>query len=544
MSQQLTSAPVAARKPRRLWRFIFPAFLVLVIVAAFLIAPVGAKLGVEAETLMNVMSIGFMAIPISLILLLVWFVAFSGFRWYTRVAGLLFLAILVGAYLACVRKVEFSGEMQPISITFRWEPNEEDELEKFLSQRPKKDDSLNVDLSIDPVKDFPRYRGFNADGVVMLRNLDTNWSAHPPKTRWMHPCGGGYSGFAVAGDAAVTLEQRREDEAVVCYDRKTGDELWEYKYEDRFRRSEPMGGDGPRATPTIDGGDVFSVGANGHFVCLDGKNGKKRWSVNILEDNGAKNIEWAMSGSPLVVGNLVIVNPGIDPTDNVSKALVAYDRSTGKSVWQSGEYAAGYSSPQLATVAGVEQVLLFDTGGLAGFEPKSGKELWRHPWTTYMGMNIIQPVVIGGDRVFIGSEPTGCALLHVQRSGDGFKVEQVWMNRKLVMKFSNPIAVNGFIYGMSYGTLVCIDAETGKTRWEGAEYGAGQLLLAGDVFVVTEEKKGEVALVAAKPDKFDELARIEVLKGKTWNTPALAGNELYFRNHKQMTCLVLPLAEK
>jgi outer membrane protein assembly factor BamB len=544
MSQQLTSAPVVAKRKRRLWRFIFPAFLLLVMISVFLIVPIGSKLGFEIGTLMDVVVTASMALPICVILLLVWFVAFSGFRWYTRVAGLFVLAILVGAYLACVRKLEFSAEMQPIAISFRWEPNEEEEFERFRSQQPKHElPSLN--LSIDPASDFPRYRGLNADGVVLLPNLETNWLAHPPKTRWpMHPCGGGYSGFAVAGDVAITLEQRRGDEAVVCYDRKTGDELWEYRYEARFHRSEPMGGDGPRATPTIDGGEVFSLGAEGRLVCLDGKNGKEKWSANILEDNGAKNVEWGMSGSPLVVDNLVIVNPGIDATDNVEKALVAYDRSTGKPVWQSGKYAAGYSSPQLATVAGVEQVLLFDVGGLAGFDPKTGKELWRHPWTTYMGMNIIQPVVIGGDRVFIASEPTGCALLHVQRADGAFKVEQVWLNRNIGMKFSNPIALNGFIYGLSYGKLVCIDAETGKPRWEGAEYGAGQLLLAGNVLVVTEEKKGDLALVAAKPDGFDELAHIEVLKGKTWNTPALAGRELFMRNHKQMTCLELPLVEK
>jgi outer membrane protein assembly factor BamB len=470
-------------------------------------------------------------------------VAFSGFRWYTRVGGLLFLAILVGAFMACVRKVEFSGEMQPISISFRWKPDEEDELDKFLTQRLKKDDSLNVNLSIDPVSDFPRYRGLNADGVVLSRNLETNWSARPPKTRWTHRCGGGYSGFAVAGDVAITLEQRRGDEAVVCYDRKTGNELWEYKYEDRFRKSEPMGGDGPRATPTIDNGEVFSLGANGHLVCLDGANGKEKWTADILKDNGAKNTDWAMSGSPLVVGNLVIVNPGIDPNDNVGHALAAYDRATGKPVWQSGTYRAGYSSPQLATLAGVEQVLLFDAGGLAGHDPITGKELWRYEWTTMMGMNIIQPVVIGGDRVFIASEPTGCALVRVRRDGDGFAVEELWKNRKLVMKFSNPIATNGCIYGLSYGNLVCLDQETGKLRWKGDDYGSGQLLLVAGVLIVTSES-GEVALVAAKPDSFHELAKMEVLSGKTWNTPALAGNELYMRNHKQMTCLELPLAEK
>jgi outer membrane protein assembly factor BamB len=543
MSQQLTSAPVAASKPRRRRRFIFPAILTLVIVAAFLTLPGGRWLDVDPETLMNVVMIAEMVVVVSLVLLLVWFLAFSGFRWYTRVLGLLLLALCAGGAVAAVRRIEFSGEWKPMAISFRWQQDPETELDAALEPWTNTDSLPPINLTVDPVSDFPRYRGLNADGVVLLRTLDTDWNARSPTPLWKHRCGGGYAGFAVAGNVAVTIEQRHEKEAIVCWDRATGKQRWVYEYPDLFHRNELMGGDGPRATPTIDNGDVFSLGANGRLVCLDGANGKEKWTADILKDNGAENIDWGMSGSPLVVGNLVIVNPGINLKNNVGHALAAYDRATGKTVWQSGEHAAAYSSPQLATVAGVDQILLFDAGGLAGHDPKTGKELWRQEWTTMVNMNIIQPVVIGGDRILIASEPTGCAMVQVRHDQDRFTAELLWKNRKIGMKFSNPIAANGFIYGLSYEKLVCLDQETGKLRWKGDEYGAGQLLVVGGVLLVTSES-GEVALVAAQPDAFHEFAKMDVLGGKTWNTPALAGNQLFLRNHKEMTCLELPLAEK
>src|SRR5262249_33729228 len=148
--------------------------------------------------------------------------------------------------------------------------------------------------------------------------------------------------------------------------------------------------------------------------------GKLRWRVNILEDNSAKRVVWGMTSSPLVTGDLVIVNAGVDPGDNVGRALVAYDRKSGKRVWGSGTHAAGYSSPQLAKLAGREQVLLFDAGGLAGFDLTTGRELWRREWATFSDMNIIQPLVLDGDRVFISSETdNGCAMLRVRRGSSG-----------------------------------------------------------------------------------------------------------------------------
>jgi outer membrane protein assembly factor BamB len=377
--------------------------------------------------------------------------------------------------------------------------------------------------------------------VVNGLSLATAWQNQPPRLLWRQPCGGGWAGFAVAGNVAVTIEQRGENEAVVCYDRATGRERWGYSYPALFHRSEPMGGDGPRATPTIADGNVYSVGALGHFACLDGQTGKPRWTVNILEDNQAKNTEWAMTGSPLIIGDLVVVNPGIDLDRKAGMCLAAYDRQTGKKVWAAGNRPAGYSSPCLINLAGMPQIVLFDAAGLAGFDPQNGMELWGFGWETMMGMNIVQPLLVGEDQLLISSEMSnGSVVLRIKREGEKFSAEEVWRYPQFASKFSNPVYADGRIYGLSYGIMTCLDAATGKRLWKGDRYGHGQVLLIGDTILVLSET-GDVALVAADPAGFRELARIPVFNGKTWNTPAIAGNQLFIRTHTEMACFELPV---
>src|SRR5262249_23001438 len=158
------------------------------------------------------------------------------------------------------------------------------------------------------------------------------------------------------GNVAVTVEQRRDREAVVAYDTTTGGERWVHDYPAHF--SERLGGDGPRATPTIASGKVFSLGATGQLVCLELSSGELRWQVHIVEGNG--NLIWARRGPPLLHDQLVVVNPGPQRSAAAGRAVVAYDRATGRQVWSAGNTKAGYSSPMLTTLAGRRQLLLLD----------------------------------------------------------------------------------------------------------------------------------------------------------------------------------------
>jgi outer membrane protein assembly factor BamB len=483
------------------------------------------------------------SIPIAILVLAMWFLIFSGYKLITKLVGVVVVALIAGFVYYFPRRWEFGGQMAPIPI-FRWEPDLTAELDERLRQQKNSAENTGAlstaDLTVS-ADDFPRYRGAAADGVVPAVAMHTDWTANPPKRIWRTSVGWSYSGIAVAGKVCVTLEQRKANEAVVCYNRADGKELWAYLHPAEFKHIPPMGGGGPRSTPTIADGDVYSLGAKGDLVCLDGTNGKPRWSVNVVADNGAKVVEWGMTSSPLVVGNLVVVNAGINTDNNQKQAVAAYDRKTGKKAWAAGEYAAGYSSPMLAKLDGVEQIVLFDAGGVAGIAIADGKELWRHLWTTYSDMNIIQPLILPGDRVFISSEvANGCAMLHVKKADSAWTVEPIWQNKAMGSRFANPVYHAGYIYGLSNGFLVCLDAKTGKRLWKDGRFDSGQLLVTGDTLLVQTERTGELVAVAADPAAYRELGRVQVLQGsRTWNTFALAGTRLYMRNHEEMACMEL-----
>jgi outer membrane protein assembly factor BamB len=296
------------------------------------------------------------------------------------------------------------------------------------------------------------------------------------------------------------------------------------------------------------GGDVYSLGATGHLARLDGTTGKPKWTVDVVK--GRNNIYWGQSGSPLVYDKFVVVAPGrnragLDKTSppGTGPTVVAYDRDTGKVAWESGDRPTGYSSPELATIAGVRQVLVFDGGGLGSYDPETGKELWFHPWTQEPEANVAQPVVFDDGRVFISSGyGHGSAMLKVTQADGKWSVEQAWENNRLKSKFSNPVAHNGYVYGLdeAAGSLTCLDATTGKLKWKEGRYGNGQILVVGDLILVGTED-GRLVLVDANPNEFKELASARVLEGrKNWNYLTVAHSRAYVRNHEQMACYDLP----
>jgi outer membrane protein assembly factor BamB len=468
------------------------------------------------------------------VLLAAWVMFFSGWERGTRLAVVsLPLALVVVGGVLTVRRVLFTGDMVPI-LWFRWGSDHDAELEAH--RRSQGQAAAAATLEEKPT-DFPGYRGARRDGIVHGPALARDWKAHPPRLLWRQPVGGGYAAFAVAGDSAVTIEQRRDQEAVVCYDTATGKERWVYSYPAFFQES--MGGDGPRATPTISGGDVYALGATGMLVCLNGGTGQLRWSHNTLENNS--NIPWGMSGSPLVYDQLVVVNPGAQTAAAAGQAVVAFDRASGKKVWSSGNTRAGYASPMLATLAGKRQVLIFGSAELAGYDPADGKKLWRYEWVTNPEVNAAQPLVLDGDRVFISSGyGHGSALVHVEETNGAWKASPVWPrtpNRNMRCKFTSPVAYQGYIYGLDDGVLACLDEKTGDRKWRDGRYGHGQLLLAGDLLMVLTETSGELVVVEATPAGHHELGRIQALSGnKTWNVPALADGKAYVRNNEEMAC--------
>jgi len=468
------------------------------------------------------------------LLLLVWMLLISYFSWAARAGVLLFVALAAGGARVAVREVRFTGHMWPIFV-WRWNSPSDVALEEHRrAQSPAALPPLSL---TDLPTDFPEYRGRRRDGIVTGPALARDWSASPPRLRWKQPVGGGYAGFAVAGNLAVTLEQRRNKEALVAYDTSTGAERWSYTYSALF--SERMGGNGPRATPTLADGQVYSLGATGKLVCMDAATGKWHWQVDILEDND--NLTWGMCGSPLVYDRYVVVSPGQQRPGG--HTLVAYERTTGQKAWAAGQARAAYSSPMLATLAGVRQILLLEAKGLAGHDAGTGQELWRIGWETNEGIHVAQPVALDGDRIFISSGyGAGCAMIHITCQNGRWDPRELWRKRTMRCKFTSPVAHGGYLYGLDEGILVCVDEKSGERQWRDGRYGHGQMLLSGDLLVILAET-GDLALVAASPASFRELGKITVFDSKTWNCPALANGRAYLRNDQEMACydLTAPL---
>ena len=374
---------------------------------------------------------------------------------------------------------------------------------------------------------WTNFRGPNRDGRYDEMAVLTSWPANGLTPLWKQPVGIGYASFVVADGRAYTIEQRRSKEVVTAYDVSNGRELWNQGWNAAFTDST---GDGPRSTPTWDDGRIYALGATGELRCLDAKTGAVVWGRNILTENGASNLQWAMAASPLIVDDKVIVLPG----GPAGKSIVAYKKMTGAPVWKSQSDPQAYVSPMLVTLAGRRQIVVVSSSRILGLVPEDGSLLWSYPWDTDMGINVSQPIPVDKNRFFISAGyGKGAALVEVSGSGNNFTAKTVWENINMKNKFNSSVLHEGHIYGLDEGILSCLDVSTGTRKWKGGRYGYGQVILASGHLIVMSDS-GELALVKASPTEYTEVARFAALKGQTWNYPAIAGGRLFVRNANEM----------
>jgi len=476
-------------------------------------------------------------VVVTLAALLLWCLFLSRLRWRIRflVLGGVVGMIGLGALLFRVRGV--TGDLLPV-LDWRWKKPLHSTLPIEPAASGGNAPKLPAEQIVQTPNDYPQFLGPNRNCTVSGPALARDWKAQPPQELWRRPIGTAWSGFVVAGDFAVTQEQRGEQEMVVAYDLSSGRPLWSHS--DNARYNTTIAGEGPRATATIASSRVFALGATGILNCLDLATGKSIWTKDIIKDNASQVNGWGMSGSPLVVGDRVVVSAG----GSNDRSLVAYDTATGEFAWGGGRDGAGYSSPLLATLAGTPQLLIFNPDGIAAHEKEGGKILWEYPWPKGHP-HIAMPVILPEDRVLVSSGyGTGSELLQVKKTAEGkWSAARIWKSIRLKAKFTNVAYHEGFIYGLDDGILVCLDAASGELKWKEGRYGHGQVILTGNLLLVMAEN-GDVVLIEPFPQEHRELSRFSALNGKTWNPPALAGTLLVVRNDKEAACYRLPIARQ
>jgi outer membrane protein assembly factor BamB len=386
--------------------------------------------------------------------------------------------------------------------------------------------------------EWPGFRGPDRNSVLRGVRLETNWSQSPPLQLWRRAIGPGWSSFAVSGDLLYTQEQRGEDELVACYKVSTGEPLW--RHADAVRFWESNAGAGPRATPTLSHGRLYTLGATGILNALDAGTGAVIWSRNVASDCETKVPMWGFASSPLALDDVMIVA--------ATGKLAAYDIATGKPRWFGPSHRGSYSSPQLATIGGIAQVVLLSESGATSVAPATGTLLWEHAWPAGT-VAIVQPALIAGGDMLINSAGatggTGTRRIAIAHEPDGWKLQERWTSTGLKPYFNDFVVHKGHAFGFDGSILACIDLTDGKRKWKGGRYGNGQILLLADqdVLLVLAEQ-GELALVAAMPEEFKELARCSAIKGKTWNHPALVKNTLLVRNGEEMAAFRLSVGRQ
>ncbi len=381
--------------------------------------------------------------------------------------------------------------------------------------------------------DWPQFLGPKRTGVSSETGLLQNWPPDGPKELWRVPCVGGLSGVAVVGDRAFTIVQEATQQ-VAAFDVRTGKLLWSTPVADAYKNQM---GNGPRATPTVVDGTVYAYTGNGALIALEAKSGQLRWKQTLVDDLGAKSADYGMASSPLVHGDLVIVAAGAS-----GAAVVACEIATGKVRWKSGNDSAGYSSPIVAVIGGVSQVIAFTGSSVGGYAFETGEQIWSYRFVTDYECNIAVPLVIGDKVLISAGENHGSVML--QPTADS--VKEVWKSfgksSSLRAEWQTPVRIGQHLYGLdnqgSAGPITnlnCVDVGTGKRVWQERRFGKSNLTLAdGRLWFST--MKGQLILAESSPDGLKKLGAKRYV-GMTRQAPTIANGRLFLRDETELVCL-------
>jgi len=389
--------------------------------------------------------------------------------------------------------------------------------------------------------DWPQYLGPGRDGVYPGEALTRAWPSDGPKVLWRkRNIGVGMSGIVVAKERAILFHEVDRYDTIECLDVKTGKTIWENNYASSFVAGYGSSA-GPRATPAIVGGRVYTMGGQGIVVCTDFATGKTIWQVDTQKSYRASDGFFGMACSPLVEGNAVLLNIG----GEAGAGIVALDKNSGKLLWKTLDDEASYSSPVMATLHGKPRAVFFTRTGLAVVDPANGKIDFQNRWRArnQASVNAAAPLVVG-ELIFVTSSYNTGALV-LRMVGGSYK--KVWSNdTSLSSQYASVMHRGGFIYG-THGradvppvpALRCVELATGKVRWSVDDFGDCMMLLSGDQLLALMES-GELVLGQVTPAGWREISRAQVVGSGARSQPALANGRLYVRSRNQVVCLAVP----
>lgn len=402
--------------------------------------------------------------------------------------------------------------------------------------------------------DWPQLLGPHRDGISTESNLSAPWPKDGPPVVWQKKIGAGFAGLVVTGGKLILFHRLGDRETVECLGAQDGQPIWKFDYPTAYQ--DDFGFDpGPRATPTVADGKVFTFGADGALHALDFSTGKKIWSVDCKTQYGAEKGFFGLACSPLVEGKSVILNIG----GRDGGGIVAFDKDSGANLWKSAAGdGASYSSPIAATIHGERVVLMLTRGHFIGLDPVDGKTLFAAEFRPPIQASVTgaTPTVIG-DRIFISAAyDLGAALYQVLGKSSvsnhaDSRIKKLWANDgQLSLQYSTAIHHESFLYGLhgrhdfAGGTeLRCIELNTGKVRWGKSGLNGANVIIAGD-HLLTLTEKGELIRIRATPEKFQETGRAQILGSGVRAYPALADGRFYARDKTRLVCIGLVGGQK
>ncbi len=360
--------------------------------------------------------------------------------------------------------------------------------------------------------DWPNWRGPNHDGISLEKDWDAFALNDKTPITWTAEIGIGFSSFAVANGKLLTMGNvDKKTDVVWCFDAMTGKLLWKYEYPEDLNPKYYEGG--PGATPTIESDRVYTISKTGKVFCLNLADGSVVWQNDLKK----KHPEWGFSGSPLILGEKLILN--------AAKSGIALDKSTGQALWTSDDQIAGYATAVKSVSQDKTTIYIFGSEMLMGVDASSGKLLCSYPWKTSYGVNAADPIVIGQEVFITSGYNTGCALLKIENN----ELTKIWENKAMRSQMSGPVAIDGYLYGIDDNQLCCVEWKTGEKKWSEPKTGKGSLIAADGKLIVLGEK-GRLMTAPASPAGFTEIAGADVLSGRCWTPPVLANGMIYARN--------------